>query len=155
MRKILVFDMDGTIADLYGCEGWLDDIINCNARPYKKAKPLFDMFTLTEMLKVLKNYGWEIAITSWLAKNSNEDYDKKVTSAKIEWLKKYDFPCDIINIVKYGTVKTTVTEKLGGYQILFDDEEPNRMAWNLGKAINPQTEMLETLVDLIAKEIGY
>ena len=28
----ICFDMDGTIADLYGVEGWLDDLISENVR---------------------------------------------------------------------------------------------------------------------------
>ena len=27
MIKAIYFDLDGTIADLYGVEGWLDDLI--------------------------------------------------------------------------------------------------------------------------------
>ena len=37
MRTIF-FDMDGCIADLYGVEGWLDDLISGNPRPYIEAK---------------------------------------------------------------------------------------------------------------------
>ena len=39
MKKIW-FDMDGTIADLYGVENWLDYLLNGDAFPYKAAAPL-------------------------------------------------------------------------------------------------------------------
>lgn len=153
VNKTLVFDMDGTIADLYGVNGWLEDIIDNNARPYAIAKPLVNMFSLVEILKVFKSIGWKIVVTSWLAKNSNAEYDRKVTNAKIEWLKKYNFPCDEINIVKYGTVKTTCTKKIGGYQILIDDEKPNRDSWNLGDTINSTENLIKSLIDLLLNEI--
>ena len=38
------FDMDGTIADLYGEENWLDDLINERTTPYANAKPLDILF---------------------------------------------------------------------------------------------------------------
>ena len=33
MTKAIYFDMDGTIADLYAVENWLDDLINFRPRP--------------------------------------------------------------------------------------------------------------------------
>ena len=41
--KVINFDMDGTIANLYGVEGWLDDLENFRTRPYEQAKPLVNM----------------------------------------------------------------------------------------------------------------
>ena len=40
MEKAIYFDMDGTIADLYGVDGWLDDLMNESTRPYAAAAPL-------------------------------------------------------------------------------------------------------------------
>ena len=56
--KYLCFDMDGTIADLYGVENWLNDLRNENARPYRVAKPIYDMDTLNFLLDALKSQGW-------------------------------------------------------------------------------------------------
>ena len=33
--KVIVFDMDGTIADLYGVSGWLEMLRAENPKPYK------------------------------------------------------------------------------------------------------------------------
>lgn len=121
------FDMDGTIANLYGVEGWLEDITNKNARPYKEAKPLVNLSSLARVLNRLQRNGYEIAVISWLAKNSNAEYDEMVTKAKMEWLENHlpSVKWDKISIVAYGTPKSTC-----GNGILFDDEEPNRKAWN-------------------------
>ena len=98
MRKTLVFDMDGTIADLYGVNGWLENLREENARPYIEAKPLYDMDVLASILGLLRLRGWTIAITSWLSKESTKAYDKKVREAKKKWLAKYNFHHEEIQI---------------------------------------------------------
>ena len=152
MSKILVFDMDGTIANLYGVNNWLDDLIAKNERPYAVAEPMYDMDTLTFVLDALKGLGWKIAVTSWLAKNSNDEYDERVKKAKIEWLKKYEFPYDILNIVPYGTDKSSVTAIYGGYQILLDDEENNLKNWKNGLTIDAKNDILTILLKMLDKE---
>jgi len=143
MTTTIFFDMDGTIADLYGVENWLDYLIASDALPYEIAKPLVKLNTLARLLNKLQKEGYKIGIISWLAKNSNADYDEKVTKAKKEWLKKHlaSVNFDEINIVTYGTPKQTFakTEK----DILFDDEEKNRNDWT-GKAFDVN-EIIEIL----------
>lgn len=126
MVKEINFDMDGTIANLYGVDGWLDDIINSNARPYAEAKPLVRMSSLARVLNRLQKEGYTIRVISWLAKNSTVEYDNEVTRVKKEWLAKHlpSVQWNEIKIVAYGTPKSTC-----GNGILFDDEEPNRNEW--------------------------
>jgi phosphoserine phosphatase len=150
--KVLVFDMDGTIADLYGVQGWLEDLRSENPRPYEMAKPMYDMNTLASVLGLLRLQGWRIAIVSWLAKESTREYDELVRKAKREWLTKYQFPCDEIHLVKYGTTKANCTRKLGGYQVLVDDNEQVRNGWHLGDTINANENILEKLVNLLLIE---
>ena len=88
--------MDGTIADLYGVNGWLEMLRDESALPYEIAKPLYNMDIMRELLNILKTMGYKIAVTSWLAKESSADYDEKVKKAKLDWLKKYNFPYDEI-----------------------------------------------------------
>lgn len=152
MEKILVFDMDGTIADLYGVENWLADLRSENPRPYILAKPLYDMDSLNIILGLLKEQGWKIVVTSWLAKNSSVFYDEVVREAKRMWLNKYNFPFDEIHLVKYGTTKANCTRKLGGFQILIDDNEKVRNGWTLGDTINANENILKKLVDLLLTE---
>ena len=148
-NRILVFDMDGTIADLYGVDGWLNDIMAENTRPYEIAKPLYDMDTLNEIIYLLKGMGWKIIVTTWLAKNSTKAYDDAVRKAKVEWLKAQGFAYDEIHLVKYGTTKANCTRALGGYQILVDDNEQIRKGWHLGNTINANGNILKALADLL------
>ena len=149
MNKILVFDMDGTIANLYGVEGWLDDLINKNVRPYEVAEPLYDMDTLVLVLEMLKGLGWKIAVTSWLAKNSNDEYDARVKAVKKEWLNRFGFPYDFLNIVPYGVDKSSVTANLGGFQVLIDDEEKNLKDWKNGLTIDAKNDILSMLLKIL------
>ena len=151
-EKILVFDMDGTLADFYGVNGWLQYLEERNPTPYIVAKPLYDMVALASVLNILKIKGWKIVVTSWLAKDSTKEFDREVRQAKREWLKEYNFPFDEIHLVKYGTTKANCTRKLGGYQILIDDNEQVRNGWNLGATINANENILDKLIDLLVAE---
>ena len=99
---------------------------------------------------MLKNDGWRIAVTSWLAKDSSPEYDAKVRQAKKNWLNRYDFPYDEIHLVKYGTTKADCTRKHGGIQILVDDNEKVRNGWHLGDTINANENIIPILSSLIA-----
>lgn len=129
MIKAINFDMDGTLADFYGVENWLEYLMNKDAYPYIAAKPLVNMSILARYLNRLQRNGYEINIISWLSKNSNEEFDKIVTEAKKKWLKKHlpSVNWNKITIVAYGVNKSTL-----GNGILFDDEEPNRNMWGEG-----------------------
>ena len=131
----IFFDMDGTIANLYGVENWLDYLIAKDETPYREAKPLIRMATLARLLNSIQKNGHKIGIVSWLAKNSTEEYDIKVKNAKLEWLNTHlkSVQFDEIHIVKYGTPKSTFSNNTN--DILFDDEEPNRKEWK-GKAFD-------------------
>ena len=143
MTTTIFFDMDGTIADLYGVENWLDYLIALDALPYEIAKPLIRLNALARVLNRLQKQGYKVGVISWLAKNSNTDYDEKVTRAKKEWLKKHlaSVNFDEIHIVKYGTPKQTFAKTEN--DILFDDEEKNRNDWT-GKAFDVN-EIIEIL----------
>ena len=123
------FDMDGTIADLYGVENWLDYLIASDPTPYAIAKPLLRLSALARVLNGLQRKGYKIGVISWLAKNSTTAFDEEVTKAKKEWLAKHlkSVRFDFVEIVPYGTDKNIVRKT--STDILFDDEEGNRENW--------------------------
>lgn len=130
MKKEIWFDMDGTIADLYGVEGWLDYLLAGDTTPYAKAGPLLNLSLLARYLNKLQAQGWAIGIISWTSKGGTDLYNGEVALAKLVWLHKHltSVTWDEIKIVPYGTNKR---QACGG-GILFDDEEPNRAAWGEG-----------------------
>ena len=78
MNKAIYFDMDGTIADLYGQKDWLDRLIAKDETPYANATVLVNMSLLARYLNRLQKQGYTIGIVSWLAKGSTKDYDIQV-----------------------------------------------------------------------------
>jgi len=143
MTKAIYFDMDGTIANLYGVENWLENLRAENPAPYEKALPLLKLNQLARILNNLQKKGFSIGIVSWLSKNSSKNYDMLVTRAKINWLKSHlaSVNFDEIIIVPYGTPKEKVVNHPKG--ILFDDEEKNRKNW-IGQAFD-EKNILEIL----------
>lgn len=123
------FDMDGTIANLYGVDGWLDCLMNKDTRPYAQAKALVNLSALARVLNRLQRNGYKVCVISWLAKVDDDNYNKAVADVKVQWLAKHlpSVRWDKITIVPYGTPKSTC-----GVGILFDDEEPNRKEWGDG-----------------------
>ena len=140
------FDMDGTIADLYGIENWLEYLINEDTTPYAEAKPLLYLSTLARQLNKLQKQGYKIAVISWLSKNGSPQYNKEVSEAKIKWLGEHlkSVKWDRITIVPYGTPKQNFCGS--PLDILFDDEKHNRDEWT-GKAYDVN-EILEILKKL-------
>lgn len=147
MEKKIYFDCDGTFVDLYGVENWLDYLISSNPYPYMVAKPLVNLSHMARLIHKAQKEGYKVGIISWLSKSGSEKYDRLVTTAKNEWLKRHlpSVTFDEIHIVKYGTSKASL-----GKGILFDDEEKNRKEWEekSGEAYDV-TDMLLTLRNIL------
>lgn len=141
----IYFDMDGTIANFYGVENWLDYLEAYDTTPYEIAKPLIHFSTLARMLNRLKQEGYTLGIISWCSKNGTPEYNDRTAKAKRNWLAKHlpSVQFDIIHIIPYGTPKNRYNE---GNDILFDDEEANRKTWT-GKAYR-QDKIFEVLKGL-------
>jgi len=124
------FDMDGTIADLYGVADWLPALIARDTRPYEIARGIGNLALIARLLNKVQANGHEIGVISWTAKNGTAEYNTAVETAKREWLHRHlpSVTWNTIKVVAYGTDKGTAT----GGGILFDDEEPNRKAWGAG-----------------------
>jgi len=59
------FDMDGTLADLYGVENWLPMLRASDPTPYMVARPLVNLSALARVLNRLQREGYEIGVISW------------------------------------------------------------------------------------------
>lgn len=134
------FDMDGTIADLYGVNGWLACLEAEDTFPYEMAKPMLNLSALAKRLNNLQRKGHRIAIISWLSKSGSADYNEAVTVAKLDWLANHlpSVHWDEIIIVPYGTPKQNYCKN--ALDVLFDDEHRNRANWT-GRAYDVQNIM--------------
>ena len=143
MKKLNItinFDMDGTIADLYGVDNWLEMLIAEDTTPYANARPLLHLSALARKLNALQRNGYELAVISWLSKSGSDAYNEAVTAVKMAWLAKHlpSVNWDRITIVPYGTPKQNFCEN--PLDILFDDEAKNRDNWT-GRAFDVQNIM--------------
>lgn len=143
----ICFDMDGTIADLYGVNNWLEYLLQEDETPYIQAKTLLNMNTLARLLnKLQQRKGYKIGIVSWLSKDASQDYAKRIISAKKTWLAKHlhSVHFDFIEIIPYGTSKEQYAETLD--DILFDDDIHNRDNWTgVAYDVHNILEILKTL----------
>lgn len=126
MEKTIWFDMDGTLADLYGIENWRDKLNNADEKPYLEAKPLLNMSYLARLLNKLQKEGYYLGIITWTAKDSDVHYHKAIERAKRRWLKKHlkSVNFNAIYILPYGEEKSNY-----GRGILFDDNIEIRKSW--------------------------
>jgi len=156
MVKMLVWDMDGTIADLYSVPRWLEYLREENPLPYQEAAPMENMEQLALILKMCQVAGIDVRIVTWLSKDASPKYKEATRNAKMEWLRNYGFPFNHFHGVSYGTTKANSVRKYLGTDdeaILIDDNSKVRKGWKLGRTIDPtETNVLETLWDIL-KEV--
>ena len=153
--KMICFDMDGTIADLYAVENWLPMLRAFDPTPYAVAEPMWDMAELASLLTQCQSIGIEIRIITWLSKESTPEYDRAVRTAKREWLEAQGFPFDHFHGVRYGATKADSIRRYLGEDdtaILFDDNAKVRQGWTMGEAIDPtEIDIREVLGDILAQ----
>lgn len=155
-EKVIYWDMDGTIADLYNVEGWLDAIESSQVYPYLAAQPMCNMSELANILRQLKALGYQIGVITWLSKTGTDQYNKRTRAAKKLWLEVHGLweLMDEVHMVKYGTPKHTTANIRHG--ILVDDNKGVREAWERygGRTIDPTAgDVIEMLNRLMKGEI--
>lgn len=128
----IYFDLDGTIADLYGFNDWLTYLQNEQTTPYTEAGLLVDGEQLRNFLTAGRATGVLFGVISWGAKNASKDYQKAIRRAKIDWLKKNNLLefFNELHIIKYGTPKNRAAKNKTG--VLIDDE---LQRWNVEKLV--------------------
>ena len=150
MSKMLIFDMDGTIADLYNVDDWLAKLRAEDESPYVEARPMYNMEVLKVILDIFKALGYTIAVVSWGSMNGSKEYTRKVKKVKLDWLKQYNFPYDEVHVVKYGTPKQQFAD--ADLSILIDDNEEIRRAF-MKSTKSGSRQVIDANQNVIAKLI--
>lgn len=130
-RKTVYLDMDGTIADLYGINNWLERLRNEDHTIFEECEPFISE---SDLMKYFPTEEYEIRICSMTPKNATKKYCEDVKKQKNAWLDKF-FP----NIKKryylpYGNNKNYKNSK---DCILVDDNKNIRENYR-GLALYPQ-----------------
>lgn len=138
-EKVLVLDMDGTIADLYADPQWLEKLRAENPAPYAEAAAMWDMTALARVLEEMQVAGWRVVVVSWLSKECSPLYAVAIRRAKREWLTDWQVPYDEAHFVQYGTRKNEVIRNLPAGSWLVDDDKRVREDWEKakGRTIDP------------------
>lgn len=161
--KAIYFDMDGTIANLYGVENWEARLNSCDPTIYEEAGTCFNLVNFVDLLAMVKKVcGVHIGVATWTAKNGDAKYNRNVRKQKINWLKK-NFPVvDEVRAMKYGTKKYSRCD-IKDDSILIDDNPKCRQEWeNDSKnriAIDPTNreefmKFVSSLLNLIAASLN-
>lgn len=143
----LVFDLDGTVADLYNVENWEPKLRAEDASPYREAAPLVDMEELRKLLQAFSAINVRIITVSWGAMDATREYNREVKKAKREWLK-VNCPelLEELHVVKYGTDKYSLCKGLRA--VLVDDSTTVRESWPFD-SIDATEDILEALTSLL------
>ena len=128
-KKYLVFDMDGTIADLYAQEDWLEKLYNKEVSPFVNASLMYSQIDLLKAIGKCKANGWNIFIITYGPKKCDNDFLREVTNAKLDWLKKYKISYDKFVCTKWSTPKWKHIPDDARLAILVDDDKQNRLDW--------------------------
>lgn len=145
--KAIYFDMDGTIADLYGYDNWLELLRAEDTIPYEECGVLVDIEELRSVLDDFIEMGITIGIISWGAMGGSREYCRRTRKAKITWCEKY-FPNVFTeyHVVKYGTPKHYVRKEKDS--ILVDDNAEVRQVWK-GETIDATKNIINALKELL------
>lgn len=158
MKGTIYLDMDGTLADLYGVNDWLQFLHKNKPTPYAIAKPLDDFEITRKLLKAYKREGYRIGIITWGSKGASKDFDENVKYVKKNWLahkKLWEFVQEDFHFLHYGTPKKSVANG-DGKQILIDDDEKNCVDWRRASeaiAYNPTIDGLNLTLATILERI--
>jgi len=130
MKKQVYLDMDGTIADLYGMENWLERLKSEDKTIFEECEPIT---TEEKLFEVFPQEKYNITILSMTPLGATKEYCENVERQKDNWLDKF-FP----NLTKriymaYGNNKNL---KNSQNHILVDDNEKIRENFR-GIALNP------------------
>ena len=154
-RKVLNFDMDGTIVNLYQMNNWLENLEK-EQLDFSLAAPIFNDNFINKIIE-LKKIGFYIQIITWLPPTSIE-YQAMVSKQKLEWIRKYFPIIDAYYILPYGKNKASVCNKYD-LNFLIDDNVEVVNSWNesfkdekgivenLGILTNSSSEALDEIVE--------
>ena len=122
--------MDGTIADLYAQDNWLDRLIKKDITVFTTANPVI---TEEQLLSEYPLEQYDIRILSMTPKGADDTYHKRVAQAKDMWLDEH-FPSLTKRIyMRYGHNKNVPHNHNA---ILIDDSDLVRHSWK-GVALKP------------------
>lgn len=135
MTKLLLFDMDGTLFDLYGELDWLPKLRREETGLFKNLKPLWEPSDVWEICQKLVAQGWRLGVNTWLPMGASLEYEQLCSQEKLESIHKhFPFLAGEFYPLTYGTPKQFAPFKRAQLMVLVDDNAEVRSMWNTPKA---------------------
>lgn len=129
------FDMDGTIAELYKVNGWLEMLRESDWRVYDKCLPRAHFDRINRAVEALTAHGWQVGVITWASKDVGWGVDcDRIGEIKFDWLCRF-FPAIAdgkFACIPYGESKAQYLldmEEAGEVNYLVDDNKEVREDW--------------------------
>lgn len=129
MKKIY-FDMDGTVADLYGEKNWLDNLRNEREGSFINLRPLVDMNELAMVCHQLMNLGYSFGVITWLPMSASYEFERVCEEEKRAWVEEFMPWVSEFYAQSYGVPKQYAPSKRAAEMILVDDNAEVRAMWD-------------------------
>ena len=129
MKKIY-FDMDGTVADLYGEKDWLNNLRNEREGSFINLRPLVDMNELAMVCHQLMNLGYSFGVITWLPMGASYEFERVCEEEKRAWVEEFMPWVSEFYAQSYGVPKQYAPSKRAAEMILVDDNAEVRAMWN-------------------------
>ena len=132
------FDMDGTIAELYKVEGWLQKLRNNDWSVYSECAPRHNYKRINAAIEALIENGWQVGVITWGSKGIDWGRElNEISDIKFGWIHKFfpAFTSGKFACIPYGYSKADFLEEMGDgdceYDIayLVDDNKEVRQEW--------------------------
>lgn len=119
----IYLDMDGTFYNLYGIDGWLDELLTESKNIFTKGNSLYK---IEDLQKTFENVSskYKLGIITWTPKECRKTYVGNTAKQKYKWLRENDLMkyFSKIVMVEYGKEKYKYMEE---NDILIDDDMKN------------------------------
>lgn len=133
MNKTIYFDMDGTVADLYNSNRWLEKLEAQETGAFIDLKPMVDMEELKDVCNRLQSRGWNIGVITWLPMKACSIYEMECAEEKNLWVSKHMPYVQEMYCQSYGTPKQQAPRQQSDKMVLVDDNREVREMWENGR----------------------
>lgn len=129
----IYFDLDGTVADFYSQENWLEILRSETRGAFENCKPLFEAERFYKIITQLLAKGVQFGVITWLPMQASEEYEEICTAEKRNWCEAYlPFICEF-SAQSYGIPKQNAIKKHATTEILIDDNAEVGEMWKTAK----------------------
>lgn len=152
MTKAIYFDMDGTVADLYNSNRWLEKLEAQETGVFIDLKPIVDMNELSIVCNKLQAKGWTIGVITWLPMKACSIYEQECTEEKNLWVGRYMPYVQEMYCQSYGTPKQQALKQQSDKTVLVDDNQEVRSMWENGRnriTIDATKDIIQELKKLL------